>query len=146
MAAKAIAQPLEAAPGTKFEYSSLTTIILSKIIADALTDIKDPRARATAYRAFATERLFRPAGVTSAFLEFDGAGTQIGGSLIYMTLDDWGRMGRLLLDRTGADGAQLIAPDWLAFMRAPPPRVPALGRASGRDRVCPHVSFRVGPG
>src|SRR3546814_9538031 len=82
MAAKAITQPLEAAPGTKFEYSSLTTIILSKIIADALTDSKDPRARATAYRAFATERLFRPAGVTSAFLEFDGAGTQIGGSLI----------------------------------------------------------------
>src|SRR3546814_8593904 len=89
-----------ALPISKFEYSSLTTIILSKIIADALTDSKDPRARATAYRAFATERLFRPAGVTSAFLEFDGAGTQIGGSLIYMTLDDWGRMGRLLLDGT----------------------------------------------
>src|SRR3546814_5110900 len=79
------------------------------------------------YRAFATERLFRPAGVTSAFLEFDGAGTQIGGSLIYMTLDDWGRMGRLLLDGTGADGAQVIALDWLAFMKAPSPRDPEYG-------------------
>ncbi|RIA43732.1 CubicO group peptidase (beta-lactamase class C family) [Hephaestia caeni] len=139
MAAKAIAQPLEAAPGTKFEYSSLTTIILAKIIADTLTDSTDPRVRATTYRDFATERLFQPAGVTSAFLEFDGAGTQIGGSLIYMTLDDWGRMGRLLLDGTGADGAQVIAPDWLAFMKAPSPRDPEYGgqtwlnRAGGSD-------------
>src|SRR3546814_18620945 len=56
-----------------------------------------------------------------------------------MTLDDWGRMGRLLLDGTGADGAQVIAPDWLAFMKAPSPRDPEYGgqtwpnRADGSD-------------
>ena len=50
--------------------------------------------------------------------EFDGAGTQIGGSLLYMTLDDWGRFGELLIDGK-ANGVQVIAPAWLDFMPAP---------------------------
>jgi CubicO group peptidase (beta-lactamase class C family) len=139
MAARAIAKPLEAKPGAKFEYSSLTTIILSEIITRTLTASHDPRVRAAAYRKFAEERLFKPAGVTSAFLEFDGSGTQIGGSLIYMTLDDWGRMGTLLIDGKAENGAQVIAPDWLAFMKAPSPLNPEYGaqvwlnRPGGRD-------------
>ncbi|MGN6269716.1 MAG: serine hydrolase domain-containing protein [Sphingomonas sp.] len=127
MAARAIAKPLEAKPGTKFEYSSLTTIILSEIITRSLTTSHDPRVRAAAYRKFAEDRLFKPAGATSAFLEFDGSGTQIGGSLIYMTLDDWGRMGTLLIDGKAENGAQVIAPDWLAFMKAPSPLDPEYG-------------------
>lgn len=121
MAARAINVPLEARPGAKFVYSSLTTIILSEIITRTLTTSKDPATRAAVYRQFAQDRLFKPAGITSAFLDFDGAGTQIGGSLIYMTLDDYGRWGQVLLAGKGRDGAQIIAPDWLAFMRAPSP-------------------------
>lgn len=121
MAAYGIAKPLERTPGTRFEYSTLTSIILSEIVTRALTESRDPRVRARAYCDFAESRLFGPAGVTSAFMEFDGAGTQVGGSLIHMTLDDWGRMGSLLLDGRGADGAQVIAPDWLAFMKTPSP-------------------------
>ncbi|HEU4960828.1 MAG TPA: serine hydrolase [Sphingomonas sp.] len=127
MAARAIAKPLAAKPGTKFNYSSLTTIILSEIITRTLTPSHDPRVRAAAYRRFAHDRLFKPAGVTSAFLEFDGSGTQIGGSLIYMTLDDWGRMGTLLLDGKAEDGTQVIPPDWLAFMKTPSPLNPEYG-------------------
>ena len=119
MAADAIAQPLEAAPGAKWEYSSLTSLILAEIVTRTLTPSHDPRVRASAYRAFAQARLFGPAGMTSPMFEFDGAGTQIGGSLLYMTLDDWGRFGELLLDGKAAFGAQVIAPDWLDFMRRP---------------------------
>lgn len=121
MAARAIAQPLEAAPGAKFEYSSLTTIILAEIVTRMLTDSRVPAERAAAYRKFAHDRLFAPAGITSAALEFDGAGTQIGGSLIYMTLGDYGRLGEVLLRGQGTDGAQIVAPDWLAFMKTPSP-------------------------
>lgn len=121
MAARAIAAPLEAKPGTTFNYSSLTTLILSEIVTRTLTRSTDPRVRAQAYRAFVEERLFRPAGIKSAILEFDGAGTQIGGSLIYMTLDDYGRWGQLMLRGQGVDGSQVIAPDWLAFMTMPSP-------------------------
>lgn len=121
MAAAAIARPLTHPPGTEFTYDSLTTVILSEIVTRALTPSNDPRVRATAYKAFAEERLFRPAGITSAVLEFDGAGTQIGGSLIYMTLEDWGRFGGVLLEGTDGDGERIIAPDWLAFMKTPSP-------------------------
>ena len=119
MAAMAIGQPLEAQPGEAFEYSSATTVILAEIVTRTLTPSPDPRVRAAAYKAFAQERLFGPAGVTSAVLEFDGAGTQVGGSLMYMTLDDWGRLGMLLLDGRSREGRPVIAPEWLAFMKAP---------------------------
>ncbi|GAO39944.1 putative hydrolase [Sphingomonas changbaiensis NBRC 104936] len=127
MAARAIARPLAFRPGTHFNYDSLTSIILAEIVTRALTDSRDPRVRARAYRDFAEQRLFRPAGVTSAFLEFDGSGTQVGGSLIHMSLDDWGRMGRLLVDGKGPDGTQIVAPDWLAFLKTPAPTNPHYG-------------------
>ncbi|MBX9858966.1 MAG: beta-lactamase family protein [Sphingomonas sp.] len=134
MAARAISQPLEARPGEKFEYSSLTTIILAEIVARTLTDSRDPKTRAKAYRDFAFERLYKPAGATGAFLEFDGAGTQIGGSLIHLSLNDFARMGALLLDGKGADGSQVIAPDWLAFMKTPSPKNPVYGGQTWLNR------------
>jgi CubicO group peptidase (beta-lactamase class C family) len=119
MAARALAKGLRAKPGSVYDYSSLSTLLLSELITRQLTDSRDPKARAKAYTDFAESRLFKPAGITSAAMEYDGAGTQIGGSIIYMTLDDWGRFGQVLLAGKGADGGQVIAPDWLSFMRTP---------------------------
>lgn len=127
MAARAIARPLAFKPGTHFNYDSLTSIILTEIVTRTLTNSRDPRVRAEAYRRFAQERLFGPAGVKTAFLEFDGSGSQIGGSLIHMSLEDWGRMGRLLVDGKGLDGAQIVAPDWLTFLKTPAPTNPRYG-------------------
>lgn len=121
MAARAIAKPLEAKPGAKYEYSTLTSIILSEIVTRTLTDSRDPRMRAAAYKRFAEERLFGPAGIRTAFMEFDGAGTQVGGSLIHMSLDDWGRIGMVLLGGKAPGGAEIISPGWLRFMRTPAP-------------------------
>jgi CubicO group peptidase (beta-lactamase class C family) len=119
MVARNIAKGMEAKPGTKYEYSSMTSLLLSELITRQLTGSTDPKARAAAYNAFAAERLFKPAGIAHAFLEYDGAGTQIGGSIIHMTLGDWGRFGQLLMAGKGLDGTQVIAPDWLTFMRTP---------------------------
>jgi CubicO group peptidase (beta-lactamase class C family) len=119
MATRALSHGLRAKPGSLYDYSSLSTLLLSELITRQLTGSTDPRVRANAYKAFAEARLFKPAGITSAVMEFDGAGTQIGGSISYMTLDDWGRFGQLLLAGKGSDGSQAIAPDWLTFMRTP---------------------------
>jgi CubicO group peptidase (beta-lactamase class C family) len=135
MAARAIAAPLEVKPGSKFNYSSLTTLILSEIVTRTLTNSTDPRTRAHVYRSFIEERLFRPAGITNAVLDFDGAGTQIGGSLIYMTLDDYGRWGQLMLRGQGVDGSQVIAPDWLAFMTTPSPTNAEYGGQTWLNRL-----------
>jgi CubicO group peptidase (beta-lactamase class C family) len=119
MAARAIGKKLEAKPGAKFEYSSMTSLLLSELITRQLTDSQDPHVRAKAYSDFATERLFRPAGITSAVMDFDGRGTQLGGSIIYMTLDDWGRFGQVLLSGNGADGKPLITSEWLSLLTTP---------------------------
>lgn len=121
MAAYAVSQPLEADPGEKFEYSSATTVILSRIIADALTDSEDPGERAAAYRRFAEQRLLGPAGISSVFFEFDASGTQIGGSLIHATARDWARLGEVMRTGQAPDGTQIVSPEWRTFMLTPSP-------------------------
>lgn len=114
MAARGLAKGMEAKPGAKYEYSSITSLLLAELITRTLTDSKDAKVRAAAYTAFANERLFAPAGITSAVFDFDGAGTQIGGSIIYMSLEDWGRFGQVMMGSAG-----VIAPEWLTFLRSP---------------------------
>lgn len=127
MAARAIAKPLESTPGTAYEYSSMTSLILAELITRTLTPSRNPKTRARAYQAFAQARLFGPAGITSAVFDFDGAGTQIGGSIIYMSLDDWGRFGSVLLSGKGERGDRVIDADWLSFLRTPAPTNGAYG-------------------
>jgi len=122
MAAYAISRPLEANPGEKYEYSSATTVILARIIADALTDSNDPGERAASYRRFAEQRLLDPAQISSVFFEFDARGTQIGGSLIHATARDWAALGEVMRTGQGPDGTQIISPEWRAFMLTPSPR------------------------
>lgn len=122
MAGYAISRPLEANPGDKYEYSSSTTVILSRIIADQLTDSDDPGERAAAYRRFAEQRLLGPARTPSVYFEFDARGTQIGGSLIHATARDWAQLGEVMRTGQGPDGTQIISPEWREFMLTPSPR------------------------
>ena len=41
--------------------------------------------------------------------------------MIYMTLEDFGRLGQVLLDGKGVRGQQIVAPAWLTFMKTPSP-------------------------
>lgn len=127
MAAYAVDRPLEAPPGEKYEYSSATSVILSRIIADTLTTSADPGERAAAYRRFAQQRLLGPARTPSVYFEFDAQGTQIGGSLIHATARDWARLGEVMRTGQGPGGEQILSPDWRAFMLSPSPRNPEYG-------------------
>lgn len=142
MAAFAVARGLEAEPGTQYEYSSVTSVILSRIIADALTESTDPGERAAAFRRFAEQRLVGPAQVPSLYFEFDAQGTQIGGSLMHATARDWARLGELMRTGQGPGGAQVIDPGWRDFMLAPAPTNPEYGghiwlNRPGGDREAP---------
>lgn len=127
MAGYAVGQPLEATPGEKYEYSSATTVILSRIIADTLTDSDDPGERAAAYRRFAQARLLGPASTPSVYFEFDAQGTQIGGSLIHATARDWARLGEVMRTGNAVDGTPIISPEWREFMLTPAPNNPEYG-------------------
>ncbi len=123
MAAWAEAQPLEAEPGSKFEYSSSTTVILADIAARVLTGgSKDPETRRRAVANFLQARLFGPLGMDSMVPEFDAHGTLIGGSLIHGTARDWATFGEFLRHGGSWRGAQLVPRQWVTFMTTPSPR------------------------
>lgn len=127
MAAYAEAQPLEAEPGRKFEYSSATTVILSDIAARALTDSRDPLFRRRAVHDYLRTRLLEPVGMRSAVVEFDAAGTMIGSSMMHATTRDWGKFGEFLRHGGAVRGAQLVPRGWIDFMKAPSPRYAGYG-------------------
>ncbi|HZF45973.1 MAG TPA: serine hydrolase [Sphingomonadaceae bacterium] len=140
MAAWAEAQPLEAKPGAKFEYSTNTTVILADIAARVLTDSSDPEMRRKAVDDYLKARIFIPLGMYSMVPEYDRAGTLIGGSLIHGTARDWARFGEFLRHQGAVKGAQLVPKGWITFMTTPSPRSPDYGaqiwlnRPSGTDR------------
>ncbi|MFW2349495.1 serine hydrolase domain-containing protein [Qipengyuania sp.] len=137
MADFATAQPLEAEPGAKFEYSSNTTVILADIAARALTDSTDPDERRKAVADYLEARLFGPLGMTSAVPEFDRSGTLIGGSLIHATARDWAKFGELLRNKGSYRGEQLVPRAWVEEMVKPSPKSPQYGLQIWLNRPLP---------
>ena len=127
MAAYAEAQPLEAEPGSKWEYSSATAVILADLAARALTTSTDPGERSRAVGDYLRTRLFEPLGMKSMVPEYDLAGTLIGGSLIHGTARDWARFGEFMRERGAIKGAQLVPVAWIDFMTTPSPHNPGYG-------------------
>jgi CubicO group peptidase (beta-lactamase class C family) len=137
MADFAESQPLEAEPGTKFEYSSNTSVILADIAARVLSRSRDPEVRRRAVLEYLESRLFRPLGMTSMVPEFDRAGTLIGGSLIHGTARDWARFGDFLRNKGSYRGVQLVPRRWVEFMTTPSPRRGNYGAQTWLNRGAP---------
>lgn len=120
--AAAVAAPLESKPGTVFEYSTLTTHILARIVADTIAPMaKTPAARRGAVRAFIQQRLSGPAGMPSLLCEFDPEGNLLGGSLCHASARDWANFGQMYLDGGVVAGRQVVAPEWVRFVTTPSP-------------------------
>ncbi len=98
---------LTAEPGTRFNYSSGTSNVVSGIVARVV-------GTGAAYDAFLHERLFGPIGMRSATARFDDAGTWIASSYVYATAQDFARFGFLYLRDGVWDGQRLLPEDWVA--------------------------------
>jgi CubicO group peptidase (beta-lactamase class C family) len=146
MARYAEAQPLEAEPGRKFEYSTATTVILADIAARVLSPSEDPATRRDAVKDYLKTRLFDPVGMKSMVPEFDAAGTMVGGSLIHGTARDWARFGEFLRNRGAVEGAQLVPIAWIDFMTAPSPRNQGYGAQTWLNRPQSAADSLVWPG
>ena len=110
MAGFAASQSLSKKPGKKWNYSSGTTNILSRILRHAIDD--DQR-----YWSFPSQALFVPLGMTTAVLESDNSGTLVGSSLAWASGRDWARFGQLYLDQGSWNGKQLLPANWVQQAR-----------------------------
>jgi len=112
-------RPLVAPPGTKFNYSSGSSVLLTRLWQNAI---------GAEARAYPQERLFKPLGMTSAVLESDPSGTFLGEAFLYANAHDWARFGEFL--RLGGEwnGQQLLPMGFLDYMRSP---VPASDKGHG---------------
>ena len=138
MARWAEEQPLEAAPGKQFEYSSNTSVILADIAARALTTSDKPEALRKAVADYLQARLFGPLGMASMVPEFDASGTLIGGSLMHATARDWAKLGEMLrLKGRAPGGEQLVPSRWVEAMVTPSPARANYGFQTWLNRELP---------
>ena len=115
MAALAENAALETQPGTAFNYHDGNTIILSRLIRDAVG------GHAADVLRFAHAELFDPLGMRSVTLEVDATGTPDGSSQMFATARDWARFGQLYLD-DGVVGDRRILPEgWADYSSTPTP-------------------------
>lgn len=112
MAGFAAAKPLAHPVGETFNYSSGTSLILSRLWQNAAG------AEALSYPGKA---LFGPIGMTSAVLEPDARGTFVGSSYLYATARDWARFGQFMLQDGVWNGKEILPAGFVAWMREEAP-------------------------
>lgn len=97
-----------AEPGTRFNYSTLTSTILGRLVEGA---------SGMSLARFTEINLWKPAGMeTPAFWLLDGpspAGRALAGGGFNATLRDYGRLGQLMLDGGRANGRQIVSRAWV---------------------------------
>ena len=105
-------KPLKHAPDTVWNYSSGTTNIISRIVAD-IVGYGEP------YKAFLNDRLFGPLGMSSAVPKFDATGNFIASSYVYATARDFAKFGLLYLRGGEWDGQRLVSQSWTDTAQIP---------------------------
>lgn len=112
MGAYAASLSAEAAPGTRFNYSSGETVLISRYWMSRFSN----QAEAL---AFPRRALFDAIGMRSAVLEADQAGTFAGSSYLYATARDWARFGLLIAENGRWAGRQILDPAIIARIAEP---------------------------
>lgn len=112
--------PLEAEPGSTFEYSTGTTAILAGIVTDTIGGVE-------ATDRFIAERLLDPIGITSMQFFRDRTGRWVGGFGANATARDFARFGLLYLNDGVWNGERLLPEGWVEYSHLPSPGNPQYG-------------------
>ncbi len=101
---------LKFTPGTKFEYNSMNTFILSAIVSEC--------TGMTMFE-FLQERLFAPMGIKKVFWETSPKGITKAGWGMFITQEDAAKLGSLYLHKGVWNGQQLISREWVEASTSP---------------------------
>lgn len=97
-------RPLQSSPGTKFDYNSANTHILSAII-----------TKTTGMNAamFAKKYLFDPLGINQFIWDNDSKGNSFGGGNLYLKPEDLAKIGFLLIYNGNWKGKEIVSENWI---------------------------------
>jgi len=96
--------PFDAEPGTRFDYSNISTYLLSAILT---------RATGTSALTFAKEHLFGPLGIDGVRWETDSRGTNVGFARMWMQPRDMAKLGLLYLQHGRWADRQVVSEQWV---------------------------------
>jgi CubicO group peptidase (beta-lactamase class C family) len=113
MTAFAASFPLDAAPGSRWNYSGGDYVILSRVIRDAAG------GHAKDVLRFAHQELFAPLGMRNVTLEFDATGTPVGSYTMLASARDWARFGLLYLSDGVVGGRRILPENWVRYASTP---------------------------
>lgn len=91
-------------PGTEFCYNSMNSYILGRIVA---------RLTGLTLTEFLEERLLRPLGISEFFWEMGPEGVEKGGWGIFMSLENWCKLGCLILNGGELGGRRILSSRWV---------------------------------
>jgi CubicO group peptidase (beta-lactamase class C family) len=121
----AAALPLDHEPGTVWNYSSGTTNIVARVLADAVG------ASQEAMVTWLSERLFEPLGMSTAEVGFDTAGTWVASSYVYASGRDFARFGEWYRNDGCVKGRRLLPEGWVQHGARPRSVEPDTGLGYG---------------
>jgi len=110
--------PLEAEPGTRWQYANHDTLLLMRSLRAAINDDH-------AYLRYPYDKLLRRIGMYDTRMETDHAGNFIGSSQVYTTARDLARFGLLLANDGVWQGERLLPEGWVKFLATPAPMRPS---------------------
>ena len=114
-----LAHPMNAKPGTKFQYDSIDTYLLSAII---------QKVTGMTVLEYLKQRVFKQLNIREVQWELSPEGITTGGWGLYIQSESLAKFGQLLLQRGKWHDQQLIPAEWVAAMMK---RQTETGKGSG---------------
>jgi len=106
-AAVGLEAELLAAPGTHYDYSSATSLLLSKLVFDAAGGTLNASLENL------DTHFIRPMGMQDFVMEVDPSGVFLGSSFMLASARDWARMGQIMLNGGTLNGHRFVTEGWV---------------------------------